>query len=112
MVLTAYSALSLVTGLYCHHHPCDAARIITSLNASVGASGPHDFTVRSTHHSSCTHAQLIPPRPPHPDPTFVTMANAPLAGRDGIGLRTDLARQGRAIFFAGRLDRRKQIEMA
>src|SRR3979411_3285583 len=23
------------------------------------------------------------PRPPHPAPTFVTMANAPLAGRDG-----------------------------
>jgi hypothetical protein len=24
MVLTDYSALSLVTGLVCHHHPCDA----------------------------------------------------------------------------------------
>ena len=25
------------------------------------------------------------PRPPHPIPTFVTMANAPLSGRDGVG---------------------------
>jgi hypothetical protein len=43
------------------------------LNASVGASGPHDFAVRE----SCVRlAQLT--RPPHPTATFVTMRNAPL----------------------------------
>jgi hypothetical protein len=46
MVLTGSSALSLVTGLYCHHRPRDAARVFASLNASVGASGPHGFAVR------------------------------------------------------------------
>jgi hypothetical protein len=42
------------------------------LDASIGTSGPHDFTVRITRCSSKAH-----PRPPHPIPTFVTMANAP-----------------------------------
>ena len=30
------------------------------------------------------------PRPPHPAPTFVTMANAPLPGRDGASCKGDL----------------------
>jgi hypothetical protein len=30
------------------------------------------------------------PRPPHPVPTFVTMANAPLSGRDGKIFKSDL----------------------
>src|ERR1700754_1861643 len=46
MVLTVSLALSLVTGLSCHHHQCDAKHR-HALNASVGASGPHDFSVRS-----------------------------------------------------------------
>src|ERR1700744_6199800 len=56
--VTAYFALSLATGLSCHHHPCNAARDITcvmrghchKLDASVGASGPHDFAVREPAH--------------------------------------------------------------
>jgi hypothetical protein len=43
MVLTAYSALSLVTGLSCHHRLAEPS---ATLDASVGASGPHGFTVR------------------------------------------------------------------
>ena len=43
MVLTAYFALSRVTGLFCHPRPAEHS---TELDASVGASGPHDFTVR------------------------------------------------------------------
>src|SRR5665213_1719853 len=35
--------LSLVTGLSCHHRRAD---ISARLDASVGASGPHDFAVR------------------------------------------------------------------
>jgi len=43
MVLTAYSALSPVTGLSCHRRLADTS---ATLDASVGASGPHDFAVR------------------------------------------------------------------
>jgi hypothetical protein len=43
MVLTVSSALSLVTGLVCHHRLADTS---AKLDASVGASGPHDFAVR------------------------------------------------------------------
>ena len=56
--VTAYSALSLVTGLSCHHRHADRS---TQLDTSVGVSGPHGFTVR---HSSIRHSP--PSRPPHP----------------------------------------------
>ena len=42
------------------------------LDAGVEASGPHDFAVREKHHSS-----LVPPRPSHPNLTFVTIAKRP-----------------------------------
>ncbi|WP_152535324.1 hypothetical protein [Bradyrhizobium sp. Ai1a-2] len=58
--------------------------------------GPHGFTVRrniarlraadrsQAGSLPCDHiSRATLPRPPHPDPTFVTMANAPLSGRDG-----------------------------
>ncbi len=41
---TTYIALSLATGLSCHHRLTGLDR--TRLDASVGASGPHDFAVR------------------------------------------------------------------
>jgi hypothetical protein len=43
MVLTAYGALSPVIGLCCHRRRNAQA---LSPNASVEASGPHDFAVR------------------------------------------------------------------
>jgi hypothetical protein len=43
MVLTVSFVLSPVTGLFCHRHPADNS---AELDASVGASGPHDFAVR------------------------------------------------------------------
>jgi hypothetical protein len=43
MVLTASFVLSPATGLCCHRHPRNYFR---ELDASVGASGPHDFSVR------------------------------------------------------------------
>jgi hypothetical protein len=49
MVLTVYFALSPVTGLSCHRRLADTS---AKLDASVGASGPHDFAVRSLAHSS------------------------------------------------------------
>jgi hypothetical protein len=53
MVLTAYVALSPVTGLFCHRRlriefclsPVGPTQL-RELDASVGASGPHDFAVR------------------------------------------------------------------
>ena len=41
MVLTGSFVLSPVIGLCCHRHQ----RFLTDLNASVEASGPHDFAV-------------------------------------------------------------------
>jgi hypothetical protein len=43
MVLTAYFVLSPATGLFCHRRLQATA---CKLDASVGASGPHDFAVR------------------------------------------------------------------
>jgi hypothetical protein len=58
MVLTVSFVISSVTGLYCHRRPSDTS---DELNASVGASGPHDFAVR------ISAARLAPPkRPSHP----------------------------------------------
>jgi hypothetical protein len=53
MVLTAYVALSSVTGLFCHRRlrirfclsPVGPTQL-RELDTSVGASGPHDFAVR------------------------------------------------------------------
>ena len=64
------------------------------LTPTPEASGPHDFTVRcgiarqhalrsltSPKSPPCDPiARTTPPRPPHPIPTFVTMANAPSPG--------------------------------
>src|SRR3984957_21176790 len=46
VVLTAYSALSLVNRALLPPSPVRCASIVTRLNASVGASGPHGFAVR------------------------------------------------------------------
>jgi hypothetical protein len=47
MVLTAYFALSPVIGLSCHRRWWKNFR---QLDASVGATGPHDFAVRKQAH--------------------------------------------------------------
>ena len=70
MVLTVSSALSLVTGLVCHHRRRNFSR---QLDASVGASGPHGFAVRQGALSSAAHLASIASRP-----TFVTIAKRPL----------------------------------
>jgi len=74
-------------GLSCHRHLADTS---AKLDAGVEASGPHDFTVRESavrlrawvsltgkSPPSDPHRAPTLPRPPHPAPTFVTMANAP-----------------------------------
>jgi hypothetical protein len=61
MVLTAYFVLSPVTGLIVTVAPEKLAS--HELDASAGASGPHDFAVRDLRRSS-----KALPRPPHPAP--------------------------------------------
>jgi hypothetical protein len=51
------------------------------------------------------------PRPPQPAPTFVTMANAPLPGRDGGICRGDLGLARRSIFLQVRLDWANHVEI-
>jgi hypothetical protein len=74
MVLTAYIALSLVIGLCCHHRPQEALAS-QELDVSVETPRPRDFAVRFPRVRRARQK-----RPPHPTPTFVTMANAPHSG--------------------------------
>jgi hypothetical protein len=68
MVLTVSFVLSPVTGLFCHRHRAVARQ----LDASVGASGPHDFAVRvSVARPARRRVHRIPP------PTSVTIAKRP-----------------------------------
>src|SRR3979490_1057316 len=89
---TAYFVLSPVTGLFCHRHP----RKLPSANLTP-ASGRQDHTPSpSASRRSRLWRRL---RPPHPVPTFVTMANAPLSGRDGGIYTTDLSSEKQKFFF-------------
>ncbi|MGB9118651.1 hypothetical protein, partial [Bradyrhizobium sp.] len=97
MVLTVSFVLSPVTGLVCHRHLADTS---AKLDASVGASGPHDFAVRFMR------VRLAAPkRPPHPAPNVRDDRETPLEWeRDAEGYATDLGQARSGIFFAGGLD--------
>jgi hypothetical protein len=70
MVLAVYFVLSPVTGLSCHRRRADRS---AKLDASVGASGPHDFAVR------VRHIRLVRrPRPSHPAPNVRDDRDTPL----------------------------------
>jgi hypothetical protein len=51
------------------------------------------------------------PRPPQPAPTFVTMANAPLPGRDGGICMGDLGVARRGLFLRAGLDGANHVEV-
>ncbi len=71
------------------------------LDASVGASGPHDFAVRIRAARQSAHLQ-----PPHPRPAFVTFAIAPLRlGRDGEAYSIDSSFGKSEIFLMRGIDR-------
>ena len=75
---TVSFVLSPVIGPSCHRRQRDARDvpgIIANLNASLEASGPHDFAVRTG-----AARQAAPKRPPHPVPRFVTIASRPSCG--------------------------------
>ena len=96
MVLSAYIALSPVTGLVCHRH-----RRFRQLDTSVGASGPHDLAVRFGD------ARLAsPPHPSHPAPNVRDDAYAPLIEAGRTSRKFDLPDGESEIFFAGGLDRK------
>jgi hypothetical protein len=84
MVLTAYTALSPVTGLCCHRRLRGVSgpsgpTCLCKLDTSVGVSGPHGFAVRF---SVVRLATL--PRPPHPAPNVRDDRDTPLF-RGGTG---------------------------
>jgi hypothetical protein len=85
-VLTAYFALSLVTGLVCHHRLADHP---AKLDASVGASGPHDFAVRKKTRSSVAPPASIASQPYVRDDRETSLC----VGRDGEGYAGDLGQK-------------------
>src|SRR5256885_2667147 len=76
MVLTVSFVLFPVTGLVCHRRQ---RKYFRRLDASVGASEPHDFAVHLTCCSSAAPSASIASRP-----AFVTIAIRPSVGRDGV----------------------------
>src|ERR1700733_3543968 len=75
MVLTVSFELSSVTGLVCHRH---RQSCLHRLDTSVGASGPHDFTVRKPAPSSEAPLASTASRL-----TSMTIAKRPSGRRDG-----------------------------
>ena len=73
---------------------------LRKLDASVEASGPHDFAVRLSAVRQQHHQ-----RPPHPAPDVRDDRETPLVGRDGAHLCGDLRAAETGIFFDLGLDR-------
>src|SRR6476660_10366061 len=71
---TAYNVLSPENGSFASVAPRETVAS-GCIDASTATSGPHAFAVRF---NRARQSQL--PRPPHPRPTFVTIASAPLVG--------------------------------
>jgi hypothetical protein len=97
MVLTVSFVLSPATGLFCHRRRRNYFR---QLDASVGASGPHDFAVRLKRRSSCVAKASTASRP-----TSVTIASAPQEERDGGSPKSDLGEVRIGIFLRKGMDR-------
>ncbi len=93
---TAYSALSLVTGLSCHHRLADTS---ATLDTSVGVPGPHGFAVRGTALSS-----LAPPASIASHPYVRDVAQRPSKGLDGERYIADLGWRYSWIFFSDGVD--------
>jgi hypothetical protein len=122
MVLTAYFVLSPATNSSCHRHrrirayrspvglmhlrQLDTSNGCQDHTALPSASAPFVCVLLIAHGKPpCDHvSRLTLPRPPHPVPTSVTMANAPLAERDGEGFRFDLGISRTEIFLKSGLD--------
>ena len=130
--MTAYGALSLETNSSClhrqridgSHHPVGRLQTSASLTPATGArttrfcrthqrqSSARCVRSRTKARPANTTTRQTLPRPPQPAPTFVTMANAPLPGRDGASCRGDLGWQRRSIFLPMRLDWANHVDLA
>src|SRR3954469_11112362 len=95
MVLTGSFVLFPVTGLCCHRRLAFTAK----LDASVGASEPHDFAVPLACCSSKAPSASIASRP-----AFVTIAIRPFEERDGRVYKSDLDKARTDLFSAKPLD--------
>src|ERR1700730_6333439 len=95
MVLTVSFVLSPVTGLFCHRR----LQVTTcTLDASVGASGPHDFAVRIGIARLAT-----PTRPSHPAPNVRgDCAYAPLSSAGRLQLVEVICPTAQAEYFCAR----------
>src|SRR6202034_3912126 len=91
MVLTVSFALSRVTGLGCHPR---RRNCFHKLDASVGASGPHDFAVRKP--SAFVNALLASTAS---RPASVTIASRPSVGRDEETYAGEWGQMGMEIFL-------------
>ena len=91
MVLTVSFVLFPVTGLCCHRHRWNLFR---QLDASVGASGPHDFAVRKK--GAFVNALLASTAS---RPASVTIASRPSVGRDEETYAGELGQMGMEIFL-------------
>ena len=89
---TAYNELSPENGSFASVAPREAVAS-GCIDASTATSGPHVFAVRK---SRARLSQL--PRPPHPRPTFVTIASAPLVGTGCMRCST-VRTSGKAKYF-------------
>ena len=98
MVLTVSFALSPVIGLSCHRHWWNRFR---QFDASVEASGPHDFAVRK--HAPSSEAPFASTASL---PASVTIAIRPCKGRDGGSCKFDLGPRRSRIFLQKGLDTR------
>jgi hypothetical protein len=98
MVLTVSFVLSPVTGLGCHRRLADTS---AKLDASVGASGPHDFAVRKLALSSEAPLASTASRP-----AFVTIAKRPSVGTGRRINKTVSTERRNEIFFSAGMDRK------
>jgi len=96
MVLTVSFVLSPAIGSFA---TVAGRKCFRRLDASVEASGPHDFAVRDQHPR-----QKRLPRPPHPAPRSWRSRYAPHVGRDEGRYGGDLGRHGTKLFYAMGLD--------
>src|SRR5438874_7882445 len=95
MVLTVSFVLFPVTGLVCHRRQ---RKYFRRLDASVGASEPHDFAVRvSTVRQRCLRVHRISSR-------VRDDRDTPLSGTRRRGYKDDLGRMRTNMFFTEVLD--------
>ena len=112
--------VTVAAGLMARSKPGWVDVASASLTPATGARTTR-FCRTHQHRSSCARCSLTVrppckhasrptlPRPPHPVPTFVTMANAPLVGQDGGNYSSDLPDGESGIFLP--LDRANRLEV-